>query len=409
MTRYVFLILFSDMNKAKRKKKYLDQPEEDTSDAHYIQLHRKHEAFERRQRLREKEKLQFERYKLRSRIDLLRNLSKPAWASVVATILARDEDGWKSGRSKVGKEGEEWLRERLLKEGEEVMKRYEELLPPENRKHKAGAGVNAHHHHLLTTDGTPNSSARFSSPSGSTSASRVPSLTPEPTVLPARVAALRDPVVGSTGKRKRSSMGASTNGGTSKARPSLSALGDRNTVENENEKLDGVEEKKGDAAGRKKVAKTDTDRKERSQNTRLAVDETEAMGGVDGNGDGDGDGAGQSLNRDFLLDPTISSLVPPQISQSQVSAPPPLPLPPPFFPPLTASGLPCLIEAASRRESALKEAEASKARAAEPRKGRLINREKTRMSKRLGVVSPFGLPIPGVVEYKYEVSKDFRE
>lgn len=309
----------------------------------------------------------------------------------------------------MGKEGEEWFRKRLLKEGEEVMKRYEELLPPENRKHKAGAGVNAHHHHLLTTDGTPNSSARFSSPSGSTSASRVPSLTPEPTVLPARVAALRDPVVGSTGKRKRSSMGASTNGGTSKARPSLSALGDRNTVENENEKLDGVEEKKGDAAGRKKVAKTDTDRKERSQNTRLVVDETEAMSGADGNGDGDGDGAGQSLNRDFLLDPTISSLVPPQISQSQVSGPPPLPLPPPFFPPLTASGLPCLIEAASRRESALKEAEASKARAAEPRKGRLINREKTRMSKRLGVVSPFGLPIPGVVEYKYEVSKDFRE
>lgn len=391
-------------------KKKNDQPEEDTSDAHYIQLHRKHEAFERRQRLREKEKLQFERYKLRSRIDLLRNLSKPAWASIVATILARDEDGWESGRSKVGKEGEEWLRERLLKEGEEVMKRYEELLPPENRKHKAGAGVNHHHHHHhhLPTDGTPNSSIRFSSPSGSTSASRVPSLTPEPTVLPARVAALRDPVVGSTGKRKRSSMGASTSAGTSKARPSLSALGDRSRAKNENEKLDGVEEKKGDASGRKKVAKTDTDRKERSQNTRLGVDETEAVG------DGDGDGAEQSLNRGSLLDPTTSdpttsSLRPPQISQPQVSAPPPLPLPPPFFPPLTASGLPCLIEAASRRESALKEAEASKARAAEPRKGRLINREKTRMSKRLGVVSPFGLPIPGVVEYKYEVSKGFRE
>lgn len=337
----------------------------------------------------------------------MRNLSKPAWASIVATILARDEDGWESGRSKVGKEGEEWLRERLLKEGEEVMKRYEELLPPENRKHKAGAGVNHHHHHL-PTDGTPNSSIRFSSPSGSTSASRVPSLTPEPTVLPARVAALRDPVVGSTGKRKRSSMGASTSAGTSKARPSLSALGDRSRAENENEKLDGVEEKKGDASGRKKVAKTDTDRKERSQNTRLGVDETEAVG------DGDGDGAEQSLNRGSLLDPTTSdpttsSLRPPQISQPRVSAPPPLPLLPPFFPPLTASGLPCLIEAASRRESALKEAEASKARAAEPRKGRLINREKTRMSKRLGVVSPFGLPIPGVVEYKYEVSKGFRE
>ncbi|OWZ78774.1 hypothetical protein C365_02413 [Cryptococcus neoformans Bt85] len=381
----------------KRLRRMHDEPEEDTSDAHYIQLHRKHEAFERRQRLREKEKLQFERYKLRSRIDLLRNLSKPAWASIVATILARDEDGWKSGRAKVGKEGEEWLRRRLLKEGEEVMKRYEELLPPENRKHKAGAGVNTHQHHL-PTDATPNST-RFPSPSGSTCASRIQSLTPEPTVLPARVAALRDPVLGSTGKRKRSSMG------TSKGRPS-SALGERNRdrTENGNEKSDGVQEEEGDSSGWKKVAKTYTGKKQSVQSTRRPdVDgngsegEAQVMndGDGDGNGDGNGEGAEQPWNQNSLLDPMSSSHRPPQVSASP-------PRSPPFFPPLTASGLPCLIEAASRRESALQEAKASKARAAEPRKGRLISWEKTRTSTRLGVVSPFGLPIPGVVEYKYE-------
>lgn len=314
------------------------------------------------------------------------------------------------------KEGEEWLRERLLKEGEEVMKRYEELLPPENRKHKAGAGINAqHHHHHLPTDATPNST-RFSSPSGSTCASRIQSLTPEPTVLPARVAALRDPVVASTGKRKRSGMGAGTSMGTSKGRHS-SALGDRNRDRNENEngKPDGVGEEEGDSSGWKKVAKACTRKKQSVQSARrLDVDvnegEAQVVGDGDGDGDDDDDGNGERAeqlwkNQNSLPDPMVSSLPPPQISHPQVPAPPPLP--PPFFPPFTASGLPCLIEAASRRESALQEAEASKARAAEPRKGRLISREKTRMSTRLGVVSPFGLPIPGVVEYKYEVSKGF--
>lgn len=248
------------------------------------------------------------------------------------------------------------------------MKRYEELLPPENRKHKAGAGVNTHQHHL-PTDATPNST-RFPSPSGSTCASRIQSLTPEPTVLPARVAALRDPVLGSTGKRKRSSMG------TSKDRPS-SALGERNRdrTENGNEKSDGVQEEEGDSSGWKKVAKTYTGKKQSVQSTRRPdVDgngnegEAQVMNDGDGDGDGNGNGEGaeQPWNQHSLLDPMSSSHRPPQVSASP-------PRPPPFFPPLTASGLPCLIEAASRRESALQEAKASKARAAEPRKGRLIS------------------------------------
>jgi hypothetical protein len=76
----------------------------------------------------------------------------------------------------------------------------------------------------------------------------------------------------------------------------------------------------------------------------------------------------------------------------------------PFFPPLTASGLPILVEAASRREESIAEATASRDKVAAGRVGRLIAREKTRASTRLGLVSPFGMPFPAPVEWKSEVS-----
>ncbi|WVR07956.1 hypothetical protein IAU60_004999 [Kwoniella sp. DSM 27419] len=162
-----------------------DEPSEDTSDAYYIQLHRKYEAFERRQRIREKEKLQFEKYKMRSRIDLLRNMPKMTWSSVVSTIIARGPDEWAKGKDKVMDKGADWLKGRLIKEGEEVMARYEELLPPEQRKPK------------------PQTPQQVESrPSTPSRASSSPSLTPPPAVIPARVAALRDPP-SSSAKRKR--------------------------------------------------------------------------------------------------------------------------------------------------------------------------------------------------------------
>ena len=105
---------------------------EDTSDAYYINLHKRHEVFERRQHIREKEKLMFERYKMRSRIDLLRNMSVPSWTVVVAAVLSRDEP-WESGRAKLGDIGVEWLRHRLVREGLEVMQRYDQLLPVEKK------------------------------------------------------------------------------------------------------------------------------------------------------------------------------------------------------------------------------------------------------------------------------------
>lgn len=110
---------------------------EDTSDAYYMALHRKYEIFERRQRIREKEKLIFERYKMRSRIELLRNMSSLSWATVVNTVLSREGDpSWAKGRESLRRkpEGIDWLRERLIKEGKELVKRYDQLLPVETKK-----------------------------------------------------------------------------------------------------------------------------------------------------------------------------------------------------------------------------------------------------------------------------------
>ncbi|ODO03565.1 hypothetical protein L198_02413 [Cryptococcus wingfieldii CBS 7118] len=303
----------------KRLRKVHDEPEEDTSDAHYAGLHRKFEAFERRQRLREKEKLQFERYKMGNRIELLKQVAKPSWASIVSTILARGTSEWDAGRKKVEKEGEEWLRERLVKEGREVMKRYDELLPAESRKQKGD---------------------RHSSPSQ----------TPEPSVLPARVAALRDPAFTSSksSKRKRSSISLSAETAKEEETP-------------------------------KKAAKASNGQR------RSQVFES-----------GEYEEVTPSRRKN-----SIKTHQPPNISEPPALSV--LPTAEPLFvPPLTASGMPVLVEAASRRELAIKEQEESKSRSGAPREGRLIKYEKTRISRRLDLVSPFGMPVPGVVEYKSE-------
>lgn len=109
---------------------------EDTSDEYYLRLHKRYEAIEKRQRKDERDKLAFERYKMRTRIDLLRSMSSPGWSSVVWTVLAREDTTgqWEKGRNTVREKGIEWLRRRLVREGEEVMKRYDQLLPVDPRK-----------------------------------------------------------------------------------------------------------------------------------------------------------------------------------------------------------------------------------------------------------------------------------
>lgn len=91
----------------------------------------------------------FERYKMKSRIDLLKNMSDSAWSAIVATVLSRSstdpkpendaqgdagEDAWHKGREKLARSGHEWLRSRLVKEGKELVKRYDQLLPSDTKK-----------------------------------------------------------------------------------------------------------------------------------------------------------------------------------------------------------------------------------------------------------------------------------
>lgn len=59
----------------------------DTSDAAYEKRHRKYETFEKRQRLREKEKLKHEQYKLKERIDQLRGMDYSAFLALPAAAL----------------------------------------------------------------------------------------------------------------------------------------------------------------------------------------------------------------------------------------------------------------------------------------------------------------------------------
>jgi len=97
----------------------------DTSDEAYLLRHRKFETLEKRQRLREKEKLQHERYKLKQRIEQLRAMD----ASVVASSLAL------TGQSSGGAGDGERLRRELLREAEELEHRYDTLLSEKRESH----------------------------------------------------------------------------------------------------------------------------------------------------------------------------------------------------------------------------------------------------------------------------------
>lgn len=120
-------------------------------------------------RLREKEKLEFERYRLRGRVEMLESLEEEVWAELVGRVLAsggeaenRDRYGEeeiveqdkgkgkaagktdtlveveagkkdviaKAGRELVQRIGVRGLKDGLIKEGKELLRRYDRLLPP---------------------------------------------------------------------------------------------------------------------------------------------------------------------------------------------------------------------------------------------------------------------------------------
>ena len=72
---------------------------------------------------------------MKLRIELLRNMSDQSWTVVVNTVLSREGDkSWEKGRDVLREHGVDWLRDRLVKEGKELVKRYDQLLPVEPRK-----------------------------------------------------------------------------------------------------------------------------------------------------------------------------------------------------------------------------------------------------------------------------------
>ena len=98
---------------------FLQQAVIDTSDAAYVLRHRRFEALEKRQRLREKEKIQHERYKLKERIDVLRAMPGHAFIKEADLSDSMEVDTTAQG---------EKLRRELLREAEELEQRYDNLL-----------------------------------------------------------------------------------------------------------------------------------------------------------------------------------------------------------------------------------------------------------------------------------------
>ncbi|KAI0756350.1 hypothetical protein C8Q80DRAFT_1264417 [Daedaleopsis nitida] len=118
----------------------------DTSDAAYEKRHRKYETFEKRQRLREKEKLKHEHYKLKERIDQLRAMDTSAFLAIPAeefTELHSDIPGPSSPvevpidasnlhGAAAYQEGER-RRKEMLEVALSLEQRYRTLLPPDRR------------------------------------------------------------------------------------------------------------------------------------------------------------------------------------------------------------------------------------------------------------------------------------
>ncbi|EGN93100.1 hypothetical protein SERLA73DRAFT_189929 [Serpula lacrymans var. lacrymans S7.3] len=116
----------------------------DTSDAAYEKRHRKYETFEKRQRLREKEKLKHEHYKLKERIEQLRALDGNAFLALPASSFSAppgveeelplsDLPGAHVNGAAVYNEGER-RRKEMLDVAFTLDERYKTLLPSERKQ-----------------------------------------------------------------------------------------------------------------------------------------------------------------------------------------------------------------------------------------------------------------------------------
>lgn len=119
----------------------------DTSDAIYEKRHRKYETFEKRQRLREKEKLKHEQYKLKERIEQLRAmdgtafLGLPAASFPLPSDLVPAEDGQDATLPAIHVDGTtvcnegERRRQEMLEVASILEDRYRTLLPSDKKSY----------------------------------------------------------------------------------------------------------------------------------------------------------------------------------------------------------------------------------------------------------------------------------
>ncbi|KIK70660.1 hypothetical protein GYMLUDRAFT_253996 [Collybiopsis luxurians FD-317 M1] len=126
----------------------------DTSDEAYLQRHRKYEKFEKRQRLREKEKLQHEQYKLHERVEQLRVMDYSAFLALPASHFSpppsvdSEHDKNANGSSLMNGSGMaegERRRKEMLAVAESLEARYRTLLPPRPWKKSSTGLMDAEH------------------------------------------------------------------------------------------------------------------------------------------------------------------------------------------------------------------------------------------------------------------------
>ncbi|KAG6337062.1 hypothetical protein ID866_2015 [Astraeus odoratus] len=112
----------------------------DTSDAAYEKRHRKYETFEKRQRLREKEKLKHEQYKLKERIEQLRAMDGSAFLTLPTSSFSFPPEGnldynhtsVNANGAVAYSEGER-RRQQMLEVASSLEERYRTLLPSDKK------------------------------------------------------------------------------------------------------------------------------------------------------------------------------------------------------------------------------------------------------------------------------------
>ncbi|CAE6417294.1 unnamed protein product [Rhizoctonia solani] len=97
----------------------------DSSDAAYERLHRRPEMLEKRQRRREKDKLEHERYKLKERVEQLRAMDLQHFRGLLSS--SHSAPGTESNHEL------ESIRSELLAHADDLIRRYDILLPPDPR------------------------------------------------------------------------------------------------------------------------------------------------------------------------------------------------------------------------------------------------------------------------------------